>query len=130
MRTKSQTIGDNHEWHVYGRMQCVYPVEFVGRVSGSGNQPGKPGDIRVTESEGQCLIFECKATKSDSIGVKLSWLRKLADQAFTVMARPVLSIQFVRGAATPKTYYILEEADFEHLLRCERELTTSLAKIV
>jgi hypothetical protein len=62
-----------------------------GRLTpGSGALAGAKGDIVKVS-----FLIESKATKDDSISLKLSWLDKIAKEALDVGKDPALILQFV-----------------------------------
>lgn len=64
------------------------------QVAGSGNQPGKPGDVADVE-----YLRECKETDAAGITIKASWLRKLMQEALDSGKKPLLEIRLSQAEA-------------------------------
>lgn len=107
---ENKRLSVNQENEIAERMRDIYGDAHV--QPGSGNQPGKPNDVRIP---GYAYI-EAKFTSSHQIVVKREWLDRLR-----MLANPLrgyLAIMFYPGA----NYYVVEDVHFEHLLKCELEL--------
>ena len=59
------------------------------RVPGSGNQPGRPGDVSGAKDLG-----ELKTTKKTDTRIQLKWLRKIAYEALTQGKQPMIELRF------------------------------------
>lgn len=57
---------------------------------GSGCSPNNKGDIKT-----DTFLLESKSTIHDSFSLKISWLRKISDQAISLSREPGLVVQFV-----------------------------------
>ena len=62
----------------------------------SGAMDGAKGDIVK-----RTFLIESKATKNESMSVKLAWLDKIAKEALDTGRDPALLIQFVDAAGNP-----------------------------
>lgn len=82
------------------------------QVAGSGNQPGKPGDLR-----GAKFLRECKASKGAGLSVQAKWLRKLVDEATQLGRYPLVEIRLEAAEApVPTDWVMLPALDFQELL--------------
>jgi len=63
---------------------------------GSGCRDHSKGDIKLG-----AFLLENKSTVSESLSVKLAWLKKIADEAVAINREPALSIQFVDSQGRP-----------------------------
>lgn len=63
---------------------------------GSGSQQHSKGDIKLPD-----FLIENKSTINESLGIKLSWLRKIAGEALAINREPALALQFVDGKGVP-----------------------------
>lgn len=98
-------------------MRVVYGDAHV--QPGSGNQPGKPNDVRVPS---QCYI-ECKETGAAQITISYAWLERL--RKLSLPLRGYLALKFSNKSQT--NFYVVEDVVFEHLLSCELELQKLIA---
>lgn len=82
------------------------------QVSGSGNQPGRPGDTM-----GSRFLRDGKATRGAGTTIQAEWLRKIVEQALRMGRTPVIEIR-LEGAEipVPKDWVLLPSEDFEELL--------------
>lgn len=81
------------------------------RVPGSGNQPGRPGDISGDEDLG-----ELKTTQKTDTRIQLSWLRKIAYEALTQGKQPMIEFEFVRlTPPCPKKWVMIPAEYFDDL---------------
>jgi hypothetical protein len=112
MHRQTRNSWHNQENEIADAMRAIYGEANV--QPGSGNQPGKPNDVRVP---GYAYI-ECKNTASQQMTVKHSWLAHL--RRLSLPLRGYLAIKFSVESST--NYYIVEDTVFEHLLKCEQEL--------
>jgi len=82
------------------------------QVSGSGNKPGRPGDVM-----GGKLLREAKATKRPSITVSPKWMKKLILEALRMNKIPVFEIR-IEGAEVPvpKDWVLMPAQDFQDIL--------------
>jgi hypothetical protein len=83
------------------------------RQPGSGNQPGKPADVR-----GQGWLRENKASKSGAEGmyVQGSWLQKIVAQAMALNLNPAIELSFDGQAApVPTDWTLVPSMEFEAL---------------
>lgn len=86
------------------------------RVPGSGNQPGRPGDISGVEDLG-----ELKTTKKTDTRIQLSWLRKIAYEALTQGKQPMVELRFEKlTPPCPKEWVMIPADFFNELLRRAR----------
>lgn len=77
------------------------------RVSGSGSQLGKPGDVK-----GDKDLQELKATnKVDETRIKLAWLKKIAYEALTQGKYPVVNMRFTKLEPPAPQDWVLIPAD-------------------
>jgi len=82
------------------------------RVAGSGNQPGKPGDIR-----GNKFLREAKATKKDSISLRGKWLRKITEEALAVGRTPLVEVRLEDAQfPCPTDWVLIPAMDFQALV--------------
>jgi len=107
----------NQENQVAAALRIVYGDAHV--QPGSGNQPGKPNDVRVP---GEAYV-ECKETKAAQIIVSFAWLERI--RSLSMPLRGYLAIKFSKLSNT--NFYVVEDVVFEHLLKCELELRTVYA---
>ncbi len=77
------------------------------RVPGSGNQPGRPGDIQGDEDLG-----ELKTTKKTDTRIELKWLRKIAYEAMTQGKKPMIEFEFERLKAPCPQKWVMVPADY------------------
>jgi hypothetical protein len=77
------------------------------RVSGSGNQLGKPGDIRGDEDLG-----ELKTTQKTDTRIELKWLRKIAYEALTQGKQPMIEFEFSRLTPPCPKKWVMVPADY------------------
>lgn len=77
------------------------------RVPGSGNQPGRPGDIRGDEDLG-----ELKTTKKTDTRIQLKWLRKIAFEALTQGKQPMIEFEFDRLTPPCPKKWVMIPADY------------------
>jgi len=60
------------------------------------------------------IRYECKTTRRQSISIRRSDLRKIADEAILDGQVPILHLQFEEeGAQAVEEYFVLRRADFE-----------------
>jgi hypothetical protein len=81
---------------------------------GSGNQPGKPADVRNVK-----WLRENKASQSGAKGmfVKGDWLRKIIKQALTRGLNPAIELCFKgQEAPVPTDWVLVPAIEFEDLL--------------
>jgi len=84
------------------------------QVPGSGNQPGKPGDVMGTK-----FIRQLKATKGAGLSVRAKWLKQLMVQAIRMGRIPVFEIRLEAAESPVPTDWVLIPAiEFQDL--CER----------
>jgi|2_EtaG_2_1085320.scaffolds.fasta_scaffold27504_2 hypothetical protein len=82
------------------------------RVPGSGNQPGRPGDV-----SGDKDLGELKTTKKTDTRIQLSWLRKIAYEALTQGKQPYIEMRFEKlEPPCPKEWVIVTADYFNELL--------------
>lgn len=81
------------------------------RVPGSGNQPGRPGDVMTADT-----LREGKAIKGKAISISDAWLKKLCKEALCMNRVPVFEIK-MEGASfpVPKEWVVIPALDFEQL---------------
>ena len=77
------------------------------RVPGSGNQPGRPGDIVGDED-----LAELKTTKKTDTRIQLSWLRKIAYEALTQGKQPLIEFEFVKLTPPCPKKWVMVSADY------------------
>lgn len=77
------------------------------RVPGSGNQLGRPGDIRGDEDLG-----ELKTTKKTDTRIQLRWLRKIAYEALTQGKQPMIEFEFERLTPPCPKKWVMVPADY------------------
>jgi hypothetical protein len=79
------------------------------RVAGSGNQPGKPGDVRGTK-----FLRDGKATVRKNISISAKVLRKIVEEALALGRTPVIEVR-LEGAEfpCPSDWVILPAIDFQ-----------------
>lgn len=88
------------------------------RVSGSGNQPGNPGDVKGLKD-----LQELKATgKVDETRIQLKWLRKIAFEALTQNRWPVVNLRFTKLEPPCPKDWVLIPADVYDRLKEEGKL--------
>jgi hypothetical protein len=63
---------------------------------GSGCKDHSKGDFFTPD-----FLFESKSTISESLSLKLEWLRKISKEAADITKEPALTIQFVDGSGRP-----------------------------
>lgn len=83
------------------------------QVSGSGNQPGRPGDVT-----GFRWHRENKATKAGAEGmfIKGGWLRKLCADALAQGKEPLLELRFAgQEPPVPTDWVLVPAEEFEDL---------------
>jgi hypothetical protein len=114
-RTTKQQAADAHE---SGVCAAFNSLGYLGAhvTAGSGNQPGKPGDVKIP---GEWLV-ECKTTAGGSIAVSWAWLNKVRKEASQGGLRALVSIRFFNSPSS--IFYVIEDDDLYHLLKCEHEL--------
>ncbi|MGD9727899.1 MAG: hypothetical protein AB7L09_01290 [Nitrospira sp.] len=76
-------------------------------VPGSGNQLGRPGDIRGDEDLG-----ELKTTKKTDTRIQLKWLRKIAYEALTQGKQPIVEMRFELLTPPCPKEWVMIPADF------------------
>jgi hypothetical protein len=113
MRTPNQHASDTHEQQVSDAFEGIYGK--ASRVPGSGNQVGKPGDVKVP---GEWYV-ECKTTQSESLSVKYDWLVKIRNEGFVGGLRSLLSIRFANSKT--KIFYVIEDVELYELLKSEQD---------
>jgi len=77
------------------------------RVAGSGNQLGKPGDIKGDEDLG-----ELKTTRKTDTRIQLSWLRKIAYEALSAGKQPMIELEFERLTPPCPKKWVMIPADY------------------
>lgn len=102
----------NQEAQVALSMRVLYGDAHV--QPGSGNQPGKPNDVRIP---GEAYI-ECKETSAAQISISFAWLERI--RKLSMPLRGYLAIKF--SSKSQSNFYVVEDVVFEHLLKCELEL--------
>jgi hypothetical protein len=82
------------------------------RVAGSGNQPGKPGDVRGTK-----FLRDGKATVRKNISISAKVLKKIVEEALALGRTPVIEVR-LEGAEfpCPTDWVILPAIDFQDLV--------------
>jgi hypothetical protein len=82
------------------------------QVAGSGNQPGKPGDVRGTK-----FLRDCKATVRNRISLSAKTLKKIVNEALAVGRTPVIEVR-LEGAEfpCPVDWVVLPSLDFDALV--------------
>lgn len=81
------------------------------RTPGSGNRPGRPGDL-----SGNTDLSELKTTKKTDTRIQLSWLRKISHEALSLGRQPVLELRFESlTPPTPKDWVLLPAAYYDEL---------------
>lgn len=82
------------------------------RVSGSGNQPGCPGD-----NMGVKFLREDKTTKHAGITISAKWLEKLVRESLSVCRVPLFDIR-LEGAQVPvpTDWVLLPADDFQEII--------------
>lgn len=80
-------------------------------VTGSGNQPGKPGDTMGTDR-----IRQCKECRGAGISVSAKEVRKLVQQALDMNRRPIMEVRLL-GAEfpVPQDWIFVPVADYDDL---------------
>lgn len=89
---------------------------------GSGNKPGRPGDIK-----GPRWLRENKASKDGASGmfVKGEWLRKIVEQALPRGLNPAIELRFDgQVAPVPTDWVMIPSIEFESLLERAGERVT------
>jgi len=76
-------------------------------VAGSGNQPGKPGDISGDEDLG-----ELKTTAKTDTRIQLSWLRKIAYEALTQGKQPMIEFEFTKLKSPCPRKWVMVPAEY------------------
>jgi Holliday junction resolvase len=107
-------ISNDQEEDVCEQMMLVYPN--VVRQAGSGNQLNAPNDVLI---KGEAYI-ECKATNAKEMKLHFAWLERVRRLAQLSGLRAYVALQFSKESSSQ--YYVVEDVDFIHLLRCEQEL--------
>ena len=110
MNSKKRSVAQ--EIQVADSMRAIYGDAHV--QPGSGNQPGKPNDVRVP---GEAYI-ECKETASKQFIFPYAWIQRL--RTLSLPLRGYLALKF--STYDGSNYYVVEDEVFEHLLKCELEL--------
>lgn len=77
------------------------------RVPGSGNQPGRPGDVIGDEDLG-----ELKTTEKTDTRIQLKWLRKIAFEALTQGKQPYIEFEFTKLEPPCPQKWVMVPADF------------------
>lgn len=81
------------------------------RVAGSGNQPGRPGDL-----VGDTDLCELKTTRKTDTRIQLKWLRKIAFEAMTLGKQPLVEMRFEQlEAPCPKEWVLVPASYFNKL---------------
>jgi hypothetical protein len=82
------------------------------QVAGSGNQPGKPGDVSGTK-----YLRDGKATVGAGITLQANFFRKLVAESLAMGKVPVIEIR-LEGAVipVPRDWVCLPASDFEELV--------------
>jgi len=68
----------------------------------SGAMPGDKGDFDLEAGEHYSFKGECKATRNESMSLKLSWLHKIRLEALEVNKLPCLTVSFVTPTGEAK----------------------------
>lgn len=110
MNNKKRSVAQ--EVQVADSMRAIYGDAHV--QPGSGNQPGKPNDVRVP---GEAYI-ECKETAGKQIAFPYAWIQRL--RKLSQPLRGYVALKF--STYDDANYYVVEDTVFEHLLKCELEL--------
>ena len=63
----------------------------------SGAVAGAKGDMHLGD-----FLIEAKSTVNDSIGVKLDWLLKIADEALSSDRKPAIALTFTHAGGDPR----------------------------
>jgi len=73
------------------------------RLSGAKSNDRGDMDLQITSNpERPAIKIEAKSTTANSIGLRLDWLAKIAQEARAAGSIPALSISFVHGSGEPK----------------------------
>jgi hypothetical protein len=82
------------------------------RVAGSGNQPGRPGDVMGTR-----FLRDGKATVRKSLGISQKQARKLVIEAMNMGRIPIFEIR-LEGAEepVPTDWVVIPAIDFEEIV--------------
>jgi len=86
------------------------------QVTGSGNKPGRPGDVT-----GSKFLREGKATRRASITVSQKWMEKLVVEALRMGRIPVFEVR-LEGARlpVPSDWVLLPAIDFQAIVDGEK----------
>lgn len=82
------------------------------QVAGSGNQPGKPGDVRGTK-----FLRDGKATVRKNISISAKTLRKIVAEALALGRTPVIEVRLESAEfPCPTDWVVLPAVDFQDLV--------------